>query len=107
MAARSGEEALVMVREFAPDVLVVDYRMAPGPSGLDVLRTLRSEQRALQVIVYSNYRDERVVAEVRALGATFLTKGGIRDLRKAVSAAGIVTRSATLRQCLKPVRQLE
>ncbi len=87
-AAMSGEEALTMVRKTSPDVVILDYRMPPGPTGLEVLRTLRAEDRHVPVIVYSNYRDARMVQAVRSLGATFLDKGRIRDLRKAVADAG-------------------
>lgn len=85
-AVLSGDEALALVRNECPDVVVLDYRMPPGPNGLEVLRTLRAEQLDVPVIVYSNYRDARVVEEVRALGATFMEKGRIRDLRSAVAA---------------------
>lgn len=87
-AALSGDEAMKIVRASPPDVLVIDYRMAPGLSGLDVLRTLRAENLDVPVIVYSNYRDARVVAEVRALDGVFMSKGRIRELRKAVVVAG-------------------
>lgn len=86
-AVLSGDEALALVRSTSPDVVVLDYRMPPGPTGLEVLRALRAEELDVYVIVYSNYRDPRMVQEVRALGATFLDKGRIRDLRKAVAAA--------------------
>ena len=86
--ARSGDEALVVVRSTSPDVVVLDYRMPPGPNGLEVLRALRAESCGAEIIVYSNYRDARMIAEVKSLGATFLEKGRIRDLRKAVAAAG-------------------
>ena len=69
-------------------VISVDYRMPPGPNGLEVLRALRAESCGAEIIVYSNYRDARMIAEVKSLGATFLEKGRIRDLRKAVAAAG-------------------
>lgn len=88
--ARSGDEALALVRATDSDVVILDYRMPPGPTGLEVLRAMRAENCNVPVIVYSNYRDQGVVEEVRALGATFLDKGRIRDLRKAVAAASPV-----------------
>jgi DNA-binding response OmpR family regulator len=45
-----GDEALSAVREFRPDILVLDI-MLPGRSGLDVLRELRESGESLPVLV--------------------------------------------------------
>jgi CheY-like chemotaxis protein len=41
--AATGDEALELARELAPDVIVLDL-MLPGRSGLDVLAELRSDE---------------------------------------------------------------
>ena len=38
---RNGTEAIALCRELNPDVLVVDFRMPPGPNGLAVVEELR------------------------------------------------------------------
>jgi DNA-binding NarL/FixJ family response regulator len=51
-ACVGGSEALAAVRKHAPDVLVVDFRMA-GIGGLDVARLLRAEGSATHVVLIS------------------------------------------------------
>jgi DNA-binding response OmpR family regulator len=57
-----GDEALAAVREFRPDVIVLDI-MLPGRSGLDVLRELREGGESLPVLVLTAKGDvvDRVV----------------------------------------------
>jgi DNA-binding response OmpR family regulator len=57
-----GDEALGAVREFRPEVLVLDL-MLPGRSGLDVLRDLRESGESLLVLVLTAKGDvvDRVV----------------------------------------------
>ncbi|WP_226782251.1 phosphate regulon transcriptional regulator PhoB [Oceaniglobus trochenteri] len=54
LRAESGDEALMLVREDAPDVIVLDW-MLPGVSGIEVCRRLkmRQETRAIPVIMLS------------------------------------------------------
>jgi CheY-like chemotaxis protein len=79
--ALGGAEAVALCESLRPDVLVVDYRMPPGPSGLDVARSVRSLS-GLRVVVYSNYHDERLRAQTARAGATFLQKGQLTALRR-------------------------
>lgn len=84
--ATGGEAAISLCRELHPDVLVVDYRMPPGPNGLDVIRALR-DLPGLRVVLYSNYADLRLRTQAARLGATYLRKGELAALRRAVTAA--------------------
>lgn len=84
-AATQGEEAVELCLALKPDVLVVDYRMPPGCNGLEVVRRVRGVP-GLRAVVYSNYHDERLRQQVARLGATFLQKGQLAALRRAVSA---------------------
>ncbi len=43
--AREGDEALALIRDLQPDLVVLDL-MLPGRSGLDVLAELRSDEFA-------------------------------------------------------------
>ena len=82
--APDGASALALVEQFRPDVVVLDYRMPPGPSGLEVAAILRRVRPALRVVIYSNYQDVEIVRQAAELGVAFLPKGNLRTLRAAV-----------------------
>ncbi|MDT7548650.1 MAG: hypothetical protein QOE84_1044 [Actinomycetota bacterium] len=82
----NGAEAVELCRQLLPDILVVDLRMPPGPDGLAVVRELQG-QAGLRIIVYTNYKDAKIAAQVERLGATYLLKGDLRSLRSVVAAA--------------------
>jgi CheY-like chemotaxis protein len=73
-----------LLDEFRPDVLVLDHRMPPGPSGLSIALRLRTERPDLRVVVYSNYQDVELVRQAHDGGVPFLPKGNLRTLRAAV-----------------------
>ena len=83
--ATGGEEAIEVCRAHQPDVLVVDYRMPPGPNGVDVARAVLEGRLAGRVVIYSNYDDPKVVATAERMGATWLRKGNLATLRRAVA----------------------
>ncbi|NCQ23516.1 MAG: phosphate regulon transcriptional regulatory protein PhoB [Rhodobacteraceae bacterium CG17_big_fil_post_rev_8_21_14_2_50_63_15] len=66
LTASNGEEALLMVSEMAPDIIVLDWMM-PNVSGIEVCRQLktRSETRAIPIIMLSARSEE--VDRVRGL----------------------------------------
>jgi CheY-like chemotaxis protein len=82
--AIDGQNALDLVGSFHPDVVVLDYRMPPGPTGLAVARELRTAQPELRIVIYSNYQDVDLVAKAAEFGVPFLPKGNLRTLRAAV-----------------------
>ena len=82
-----GTSALQACRSLRPEVLVLDHRMPPGPHGLEVARRLADEAPELRVIVFTNYQDPDLVAQIRATGATYLPKGNLRALRRTVAEA--------------------
>ena len=84
--ALRGEDGIELCRALRPDVLVVDYRMPPGPNGVEVVRALRGME-GLRTVVYSNYGGERLRDEIAGLGATYLAKGQLTALRRVVAAA--------------------
>ena len=83
--ALTGEGAVSLCEALRPDVLVVDYRMPPGITGIDVARTLRALP-GLRVVVYSNYHDARLREQAKRAGATFLQKGQLTALRRVLGA---------------------
>ena len=72
--ASDGDALLASLRQRAPDVVVMDLRM-PGPSGLDLVKHLRSEFEGLHLLVLSAHpEDQYAVRVVRAGAAGYLTK---------------------------------
>ena len=80
-----GTSALELCMRLRPDVAVLDHRMPPGPHGLEVAQRLADEAPEVRVIVFTNYQDADLVDQVRASGATYLPKGNLRALRRAVT----------------------
>ena len=79
-----GATAIDLCRSLHPDVTVLDHRMPPGPHGLEVAQRLAVEVPGVRVIVFTNYQDPDLVAQIEAAGATYLPKGNLRALRRAV-----------------------
>jgi len=82
--APGGNEAIALCAAQQPDVLVVDYRMPPGPNGVEVAKTIAKDHPRIRVIVYSNYEESRVINAARKAGARFVAKGDLRLLRRAL-----------------------
>lgn len=73
--AASGEEALDVVREKMPDVLLMDVSM-PGIGGLEATRKLVKHDPKLKVIVVSVHAEEPYPSRMLQAGASgYLTKG--------------------------------
>jgi DNA-binding NarL/FixJ family response regulator len=67
----SGSEALRMVEDRTPDLLTVEIDPLPGePSGLDVLRQVRSIAADLRAIVLSTHHDSSHIDSAWAAGAS-------------------------------------
>ncbi len=66
--ALNGEEALQMVEDDAPDVMVLDLKM-PGIDGMEVLRKVKKAYPDVQVIMLTGHGSEKDEAEARRLGA--------------------------------------
>ena len=72
--AESGDALLRAVRDTAVDVVVMDMNM-PGPTGLDLVKSLRAEFPALPILVLSAHpEDQYAVRVVRAGALGYLTK---------------------------------
>lgn len=71
----NGADALRLVHDLAPDVLLLDMEM-PGMSGLEVARKLKEEKSSVRVLVLSGYEDRQYIQSVLAAGAYgYITKG--------------------------------
>jgi DNA-binding NarL/FixJ family response regulator len=66
--AGRGDEALRLVEEMVPDLLLLDVEM-PGMDGLEVARRLRISGLPVKVLVLSAYNDRNYVFSVLEQGA--------------------------------------
>lgn len=66
--AHDGETALEMVKDEAPDVMVLDLRM-PGIDGVEVLRKVKKAHPHVQVIVLTGHGSEQDQEVCMQLGA--------------------------------------
>ncbi len=85
--AADGVEALALVRETAPDVIVLDLNM-PGSGGLDALPALKLAQPSLKVVVLSMHAGREYVSRAMKGGADayLLKDSAVQDLVAAVEA---------------------
>ncbi|WP_420803436.1 response regulator [Streptomyces naphthomycinicus] len=73
-AAGDGEEAVRLVGELAPDVVLMDLRM-PRCDGVEATRRIRAQYPGTQVVVLTTYADdESLFPALRAGARGYLTK---------------------------------
>lgn len=74
--AADGRQALKLVRDNPPDVVVMDISM-PGLDGLEAIQRLKEQQPNLPVLVLTMHEEEQYVVRCLAAGARgYLTKRG-------------------------------
>jgi len=62
--ANSGKEAIKVVPQFEPDLILLDLMM-PGLNGIDVMKSISSQ---IPVIMISANKDPKLVAEAQEAG---------------------------------------
>ena len=67
--ASSGGEALQLVREHAPDVVVMDLAMGPGMDGIEAIRQIRDLSRGQAVLVFTTYDSDADIVRAVDSGA--------------------------------------
>lgn len=87
-AASDGEEAVRLVAEHNPDVLLVDLRM-PKCDGVEATRRVRRDHPGTEVVVLTTYSDDdSVLSALRAGARGFLTKDAdAESIGRALQAA--------------------
>ena len=86
-SAGDGEEAVRLVGEHEPDVVLMDLRM-PRVDGVEATRRIKAEYPAVQIVVLTTYSDdESVFAALQAGARGYLTKyAGADEIAKAINA---------------------
>ncbi|MFI6861513.1 response regulator [Streptomyces sp. NPDC050421] len=86
-SAKDGEEAVALVAELAPDVVLMDLRM-PRCDGVEATRRIRAEFPGTQVVVLTTFADDdSLFPALRAGARGYLTKdAGGDEIVRAVQA---------------------
>ncbi len=86
--AASGQEALQMVGELAPDVVLLDLVM-PGMNGVEVTRQVKRLQPKTQIVVLTSYHDDDFIFPTLRAGALSYVLKDIhaRDLAETIRKA--------------------
>lgn len=91
-----GEEAVALVRDHHPDVVLMDLRM-PRCDGVEATRRIRAEHPGTEVVVLTTYEDDdSIVAALEAGARGYLTKAATshqiaQALRAAAGGQGVLS----------------
>jgi DNA-binding NarL/FixJ family response regulator len=78
-AVSSAEEALVKIPKYQPDVVLMDIKL-PGISGIDCIRTLKSQLPRMEVVMLTAYEEEDNIFRALKEGASgYLLKSSTPD----------------------------
>ena len=88
--AESGEEAVAMAGEFAPDVILMDLLM-PGMDGVEATRRIKQISPHTQIIILTSYHDdEHIFPAIRAGALSYILKNiGPAELCEVVRKAAV------------------
>ena len=109
--AADGAEAIRLIPEVRPDVVLLDMRM-PGLSGLDVLRELGSRDSLPATIILTTFDDdELVLAGIKAGARGYLLKdvalAELVSAIKTVAEGGSIVKPAVTQRLLKGLEHLQ
>ncbi len=87
--ARTGDEAVDLAAELAPDIILMDIQM-PGCNGVDATRRILAAHPAVRVLIVTMFEDDAsLFTAVRAGARGFVLKDAERaDILRAIRAVG-------------------
>lgn len=109
VTASDGAQALAVAEQHQPDIVVMDVMM-PDTSGLDVLRTWRSDPRTADVDVILFSARDQPSDEAAGLGAgadAYVTKPVDIDVLQGLVATMLANRRAQKQAVLDEFRNLQ
>jgi two-component system response regulator (stage 0 sporulation protein F) len=68
LTAKSGEEALEIIKANRPDLVLLDLKM-PGIGGIETLRRIKKIDKAIAVIIMTGYGTPAIKKQAMSLGA--------------------------------------
>lgn len=84
--AHSGDKAVVLYREFQPDILLLDIQM-PGMDGLTAAERIIEEDPSAKILFLTTFLDEKYIIKALHLGAKgYLMKSSVQSLLPALKA---------------------
>ena len=109
--ASDGAEAIRMIPQVAPDVVLLDMRM-PGLSGLDVLRELSQNDMLPPTIILTTFDDdELVLGGIKSGAKGYLLKdvalAELVNAIKTVAEGGSIVKPAVTQRLLKGLENLQ
>ena len=108
--AENGEEAIGFVRDYEPDIVLMDIRMPGMISGIDACVEINRKYDGIKVIMLTSYAEDQLVKDAIQAGAVgyILKRVGsgqlIDDIRKVASGDAVLD-SAVTRNLLEEVRE--
>jgi len=108
--AESGEQAIDMVKDLKPDVVLMDIQM-PGIGGLEATRRCLRVDPDLKVIAVTIYEDEPYPSKLLGVGAVgYLTKNAgvdemVRSIKKVMSGQRYLSSEVAQQLALRPFNQ--
>ncbi|MFO7890451.1 MAG: response regulator transcription factor [bacterium] len=86
--AKDGEDAVRMVRQYAPDVVLMDVVM-PNTNGIEATKEIKSQFPQTRIIALSIYADRSYVIQMFKMGVSgyLLKESAFNELIKAIRKA--------------------
>lgn len=105
-SASSGEEALRLLEQATPDIVLADIKM-PGIDGVDLLRRVKSQYPDIEVIMISGHGDmDLAIKSLQLQAVDFVTKP-IRDDMLQIALGRATERIASRRRIAEYTGRLE
>jgi len=88
-ALENGANANKIIKDEQVEVVIVDLDLGPGPSGIDILNSIRSKNPEIGLILLTSYQDPRIfdsAGGVLPKGTKFISKSELNDFKLLVDA---------------------